>query len=86
MVRAIFDRLEGKAKWDKGAGEGTSNRSAKRKNKKQWCKDSLIAAANRKGGQKLTEGALNPFEKMLEGPCPNHTFPVKHLLKDCSLR
>jgi len=22
---------------------------------------------------------------MLEGPCPNHTFPVKHLLKDYSL-
>ena len=22
---------------------------------------------------------------MLEGPCPNHAFPVKHLLKDCGL-
>ena len=22
---------------------------------------------------------------MLEGLCPNHTFPVKHLLKDCGL-
>jgi len=42
-------------------------------------------AAYRKGGWKLTEGALNHFEKMLEGPCPNHAFLVKHLLKDCSL-
>ena len=30
VVRAIFDRLKGKARRDKGAGEGTSNRSAKR--------------------------------------------------------
>ena len=22
---------------------------------------------------------------MLEGLCPNHAFPVKHLLEDCSL-
>jgi len=22
---------------------------------------------------------------MLKGPCPNHTFPVKHLLKDYGL-
>ena len=22
---------------------------------------------------------------MLEGPCPNHAFPIKHLLKDCGL-
>ena len=49
-VRAIFDRLEGKAMRDEGAGEGTSNRSAKRKNKKQWREDSLVVAAGRKGG------------------------------------
>ena len=27
------------------------------------------------------EGTLNHFEKLLEGPCPNHAFPVKHLYK-----
>ena len=31
-VRVIFDRLEGKARWDEGTDEGTSNRSVKRKN------------------------------------------------------
>ena len=85
VVRAIFDRLEGKARRDEGAGEGTSNRSAKRKNKKQWHEDSLMAVADRKGGQKPTEGTPNHFEKLLEGPCPNHAFVIKHLLKDCSL-
>ena len=35
VVRAIFDHLKGNARWDEDAGEGTSNRSAKMKNKKQ---------------------------------------------------
>ena len=85
MVGAIFDRLGGKARRDKGAGEGTSNCSAKRKNKKQRFEDPLVAATDCKGGWKPTEGAPNHFEKMLEGPCPNHALPIKHLLKDCSL-
>ena len=46
-VRAIFDRLKGKAKWDKDAGEGASNRPSKKENK-QWCEGSLMAAADRK--------------------------------------
>ena len=85
MVGAIFDRLEGKVRRDEGADEGTSNRSAKRKNKKQWCVDSLVAVVDRKGGRKPTEGTPNHFEKLLKGPCLIHAFPVKHLLKDCSL-
>ena len=85
VVRAIFYRLEGKARRDEGAGEGTSNCSAKRKNKKQWREDSLMAATDCKGGRKPMEGTLNHFEKLLEGPYPNHAFPVKHLYKDCSL-
>ena len=77
-VRAIFDHLEGKARRDEGVGEGTSNHSAKRKTKKQRRVDSLIAAADRKGGRKPTEGTPNHFKKLLDGPCPNHAFPVKH--------
>ena len=44
-----------------------------------------MAAADCKGCQKPTEGTLDHFEKLLEGPCPNHSFPVKHLYKDCDL-
>ena len=84
-VGAIFDRSNSKARRDEGADKGTSNHSAKRKNKKQRCEDSLMATADHKGGRKPTEGTPNHFEKLLEGPCPNHAFPVKHLLKDCSL-
>ena len=35
---------------------------------------------------KPTEGTPNHFEKMLEGPCPNHAFPAKHLYKDYGLK
>ena len=75
-VGAIFDRLEGKARQDKGTDEGASNRSTKRKNKKQWHKDSLMAAADRKGGRKPTEGTANHFEKnarrAMPEPCLSH--------------
>ena len=32
-----------------------------------------------------TEGTPDHFDKLLEGPCPNHAFPIKHMYKDCSL-
>ena len=44
-----------------------------------------MVAADRKGGRKPTKGTPNHFEKLLEGPCPNHAFPVKHLYKDSGL-
>ena len=49
-VGAIFDRLDGKARRDEGTSEGTSNCSAKRKNKKKRHEDLLLAIADRKGG------------------------------------
>ena len=80
----IFDHPEGKAKQDEDASEGASNHHNKKKNK-QWREGSLVATADRNGGQKPTEGTPDHFEKLLEGPCPNHAFTVKHLYKDCIL-
>ena len=37
------------------------------------------------GGRKPIEGTPNHFEKLLEGPCPNHAFPIEHLYKDYGL-
>ena len=76
--------LKGKAKRDDDTGEGASKPPNKRKNKR-WRGSSLVANADRTGGQKPTEGAPSHFEKLLEGPCLNHAFPVKHLYKDCVL-
>ena len=84
VVGAIFDRLKGTAKWDEDAGEGASNRPSKKKNK-QRREGSLVATTDRKGGRKPTEGTPDHFEKLLEGPCPNHAFPGEHLYKDCVL-
>jgi len=41
-----------------------------------------MATSDHKGGRKPTEGTPNHFERLLEGPCPNHAFLVKHLYKD----
>ena len=84
MVGAVFDRPNGKAKRDKDAGEGASNCPKKKKNK-QWREGSLMSTTEGKGGQKPIEGTPDHFEKLLEGPCPNHAFPIKHLYKDCIL-
>ena len=64
---AIFDRLKGKAKRDEDTGKGASNRPSKKKNK-QRCEGSLVAAVDRKGGQKPTVGTPDHFETMSE-PC-----------------
>jgi hypothetical protein len=69
--------LKLKAKRDEDADEGASNRPHKKKNK-QRRGGSLVATAHRKG-------TLNHFERLLEGPCLNHVFPVEHLYKDGSL-
>jgi hypothetical protein len=57
----------------------------KKKRGKQWSGDLLVAAAERKGKKVPTEGTMDHFEKMLEGPCPNHTYPIKHTYKDYEL-
>ena len=80
----IFDCLKGKAKQDEDVGKGASNRLNKKKNK-QRREGSLMATIDHKGGQKPMEGTPNHFEKLLKGPCPNHSFPVKHLYKDHGL-
>ena len=83
-VGAIFDRSRGKAKRDEDADEGPSDHLNKKKNLKgRW--GSLVATAERKAGRAPVEGTPDHFNKLLEGPCPNHAFPIKHMYKDCSL-
>jgi hypothetical protein len=40
-----------------------------------------VAATQRKGKKASAAGTPDHFEKMLEGPCPNHFYPVKHAYK-----
>ena len=83
-VGAIFDRSRGKAKRDEDIDEVPSDRSNKKKSQK-GPGGSLVAATERKAGRAPTEGTPDHFDKLLEGPCSNHTFPIKHMYKDCSL-
>jgi hypothetical protein len=44
-----------------------------------------VAAAACKGKKVSAKGAPYHFKKMLEGPCLNHAYPIKHAYKDCGL-
>jgi hypothetical protein len=36
--------------------------------------------------ESVTRGVtIDHFEKLLEETCPNHSYPVKHKLRDCSM-
>ena len=83
-VGAIFDRSRVKAKRDEDTNEGPSDRSNKKKNQKGHG-ESLVAAIKLKVGRSPAEGTPDHFDKLLEGPCPNHAFPIKHKYKDWSL-
>lgn len=41
-----------------------------------------MAMADRKARKTAVGEAPDHFEKMLEKPCPNHGYLVKHLYKD----
>ena len=83
--KPIFDRNKGKAnREDTTANEGGSDRFQRKRNWKAPG-GSLVAVAERKGGQSSDGDPPDFFEKKLEGPCPNHAYTVKHAYKDFSL-
>ena len=44
----------------------------------------MVAAADRVGKQPQ-QGLPDHFNKLMDSPCTNHAYPVKHLYKDCEL-
>jgi hypothetical protein len=47
--------------------------------------EELMATAER-DFECLARSPTDHFEKLLKVTCPNHMFPVKHKLKECSMR
>jgi hypothetical protein len=45
----------------------------------------LVATMGQKVRKPLIEEVTNHFEKMLESPCPNHRYPIRHAYKGCRL-
>jgi hypothetical protein len=58
----------------------------KEKTKDRWRRaDMIVATASQKGRKTTTEVAIDRFKNMLEAPCLNHRYPVRHTYKDCGL-
>ena len=36
-------------------------------------------------GKQPQQGLPDHFNKLMDSPCTNHAFPIKHLYKDCEL-
>ena len=36
-------------------------------------------------GKQPQQSLLDHFNKLMESPCTNHAYPIKHLYKDCEL-
>ena len=44
----------------------------------------MVAVADRTSKQPQ-QGLPGHFNKLMDNPCTNHAYPVKHLYKDCDL-
>ena len=55
-----------------------------RKNRRQSANSALVAMTNHTGTQPQQDPPGH-FHELMEIPCTNHDYPVKHLYKDCQL-
>ena len=55
-----------------------------RKDQRRLDDATLIAIAERAPRQ-AQQGLPDHFNKLMDGPCPNHAYPVKHLYEECEL-
>ena len=55
-----------------------------RKNHRRPANSVLVAMANCVGTPPQQD-PLGHFHELMESPCTNHTYPIKHLYKDCKL-
>ena len=77
--------------WDKGKAkhkdqdEGPSmQRGKNKKDRRRLANSTLVTVADRVGKQPQ-QGLPNHFNKLMDSPCTNHAYPVKHIYKDCEL-
>ena len=78
-------KAKGKAKHE-DQDEGTSTQRGKknRKDRRRLTNSVLVAMADQTD-QQPQQSLLDHFNELMESPCTNHTYPVKHLYKDCKL-
>ena len=86
-VGAVFNggRDKGKAKReDQDKGPSTQRGKKNKKDQRQPTNTALFAVADCAGKQPQ-QGQPDHFNKLMDSPCTNHAYPVKHLYKDCEL-
>ena len=69
---------------DQDKGPSTQRGKRNRKDHRQPVNFALVAVANHAGTQPQQD-PLGHFHDLMESPCTNHDYPVKHLYKDCQL-
>ena len=55
-----------------------------RKDRRRPANSALVAMADHVGMQPQQD-PLGHFHELMESPCTNHNYPVKHIYKDCEL-
>ena len=86
-VGAVFSRGQdkGKAKCeDQDVGPSMQRGKKNKKDRRRSANSALVAAADRAGKQPQ-QGQPDHFDKLMESPCTNHAYPIKHLYKDYEL-
>ena len=86
-VGAVFSggRDKGNAKReDQDEGPSTQRGKKNKMDRRRLANSALVSVADRMGKQPQ-QGQPNHFDKLMESPCTNHAYPVKHLYKDCEL-
>ena len=85
MQRFNRGRGKGKAKReDQDKGPSTQRGKKNKKDRRRPANSVLVATADHTGKQPQ-QGLLDHFNELMESPCTNHVYPVKHLYKDCEL-
>ena len=87
-VGAVFSggRDKGMAKREDQNEGPSKQRGKKNKKDRHRLANSVLVAAADRAGKQPQQGQPDHFDKLMESPCTNHTYPIKHLYKDCELK
>ena len=83
----VFNRGQdkGKAKCiDQDKGPSTQRGKKNKNDRRRLDNIALVAVADRTGKQPQ-QGLPDHFNKLMDSPCTDHAYPVKHLYKDYEL-
>ena len=69
---------------DLDEGPSTQRGKKNKKDRHQSDNTTMVAAADHTGKQPQ-QGLPDHFNKLMDSPCTNHAYSVKHLFKDCEL-